>query len=299
MSTKLTHLHYIFEIIKNNPGITKADLLSRLKFYGSPTTERTLERDFFILRDQYEIDIVYDASVRGYVIDEESNPDLRTFENFAKTQVLGGMLNEMLIKGTRVWEVVDIDDQVPIMQVEYLKAIIEAIIDKKQISVTYRKFFEKEPETYVLEPHLIRQALKRWYVIAGDASTSPPTIKTFGLERILSVQRLQKTFTPNTKSIKERCRTVYGISGYNGTRELVILETSKGQGKYFETLPIHPSQQVEYLPDDLCQIKLNVAINAELIQLIASQLKPIRVLAPAKLKADYKDFIMAKMASIG
>ena len=298
MSAKLTHLHYIFEIIKNNPGITKVDLLGRLELYGSPTTERTLERDLSILRDQYEVDIVYEPALRGYVIDEDSNPDLRTFENFAKTQVLGGMLNDMLNNGVRVWEVVDIDDQVPIMQVEHLKAIIEAILDKKQISVTYRKFFEKDPETYVLEPHLIRQALKRWYVIAGDTSTTPPTIKTFGLERILSVKRLNKSFKPSTKSIKERCRTVYGISGYNGERDLVILETSRAQGKYFETLPIHPSQQVEYLPEDACRIKLHVVVNAELVQLLASQLKPIKIIGPEKLQADYKKFIMAKVAAM-
>lgn len=298
MSAKLTHLHYIYEIIKNNPGISKAGLLQRLDLYGSPTTERTLERDLGILREQYEVEIQYDTQLRGYVVDDAENPDLRTFENFAKNQVLGGMLADMLNKGVRVWDVVDIDDQVPIMQIEHLKAVIEAILDKKRVAVTYRKFFEKEPEVYELEPHLIRQVLKRWYVIAGDTSTSPPTIKTFGLERFLAVKRLQTPYKPSTKPIKERCRTVYGISGYNGTRELVVLETSYAQGKYFETLPVHSSQQVAYLGDDVCRVKLHVAVNAELVQLIASQLKPIKIVGPEKLKADYKKFILKKLETI-
>ena len=298
MSIKLTHLHYIYEIIKNNSGISKADLLNRLEVYGSATTERTLERDLGILREQYEVDIVYDSALRGYLIDEESNVNLRTFENFAKTQVLGGMLDDMLNKGVRVWDVVDIDDQVPIMQVEHIKSLIEAILDKRRVKITYRKFFEKANGVYELEPQFIRQSQKRWYLIAGDTSTTPPTIKLYGLERIISVERLATPFKPGTKAIKDRFRGVYGVSEYYKEKEKVVIETNHYQGKYFETLPVHTSQQVEYLTDDLCRITLFLVPNKELLQMLVSQLQPIKVIAPEVLKADYRAFIERKLKEL-
>jgi len=298
MGFKLTHLHYVYDIIKNNAGISKAELLNRLEIYGSPTTERTLERDLAILREQYDVDIIYDSSLRGYLVDEESNLDLRTFENFAKTQVLGGMLEDMLTKGVRVWDVVDIDDQVPIMQIEHIKTLIEAILDKKRVKITYRKFFEKANDTYELEPQFIRQSQKRWYLIAGDTSTTPPTIKLYGLERIISVTRLSTSFKPGTKAIKERFRGVYGVSEYYKEKEKVVLETNHYQGKYFETLPVHTSQQVEYLSGDKCRITLFLVPNKEFLQMLVSQLQPIKVIMPEQLAMDYREFILKKLKDV-
>jgi predicted DNA-binding transcriptional regulator YafY len=298
MTLRLTHLHYVYEIIKNNAGISKADLLHKLGVYSSPATALSLERDLGMLREQYGVEIVFNAATQRYTLNENADANLRTFENFAKTQVLGGMLDDMLNKGVRVWDVVDVDDQVPIMQVEHIKNLIEAILDRKRVKVTYRKFFEKANDVYELEPQFIRQSQKRWYLIAGDTSTAPPTIKLYGIERIISVERLTTPFKPGTKAIKERFKGVYGVSEYYKDKEKVVLETNHYQGKYFETLPVHTSQQVEYLTGDRCRITLFVVPNKELLQLLVSQLQPIKVLAPEALKADYRAFVERKFKDL-
>ncbi len=298
MTFRLTHLHYVYEIIKNNAGISKADLLQRLSVYNNSTTTISLERNLAILREQYGVEIVFDSTTKCYTLNESADTNLRTFENFAKTQVLGGMLNDMLNKGVRVWDVVDIDDQVPIMQVDHIKNLIEAILDRKRIKVTYRKFFEKANDVYELEPQFIRQSQKRWYLIAGDTSTTPPTIKLYGVERIISVERTTTPFKPGTKAIKERFKGVYGVSEYYKEREKVVLETNHYQGKYFETLPVHTSQQVAYLPEDCCRITLFIVPNKELLQMLVSQLQPIKVLAPEMLKADYRAFVERKFKDL-
>ncbi len=295
MSSKLKHLTYITDIIRSHQGISKTDLLLKLDTYNQATTERTLERNLRLLRDQYEIDVAFNPQLNGFVIEEENNPNLRTFEHFAKTQVLGGMLSDMLNNGLKVWDVVDIDDQVPIMNLEHIKLIVEAMLDKKRIKMTYLKFFEKELAAYELEPHLIRQVNKRWYLIAGDASTQPATIKTFGLERIIKIEKMDAAYEPQTKEIKKLSKKVYGISLYNDEKELVVLETNRWQGKYFETLPTHHSQRVEYLPNDVCRVSMNIVINQELIALIASQTHPIKVLKPERLKREYRAFLEGKL----
>ena len=101
--SKLKHLTYITDIIRNNPGILKSELLNQLKLYNQVTTQRTLERDIRLLREQYEVEITLNPNNDGLEITAENNPNLRTFEHFAKTQVLGGMLNDMLTNGSKIY----------------------------------------------------------------------------------------------------------------------------------------------------------------------------------------------------
>ena len=294
--SKLKHLTYITDIIRNNPGILKSELLNQLKLYNQVTTQRTLERDIRLLREQYEVEITLNPNNDGLEITAENNPNLRTFEHFAKTQVLGGMLNDMLTNGSKIWNCVDIDDQVPIMNLVHVKELIEAILEKRRVRITYLKFFQKEPEIYELEVHLIRQVMKRWYLIAGDASVEPVTIKTFGLERIIKIEKLTTSYQPKTQEIKKRIRKVYGISQYNDEKAHVVLETNRWQGKYFETLPIHSSQRVEYLPNDMCRVSLSIVLNQELTQLLASQPHGIFIVKPESLKNAYQEFLEKKLA---
>jgi predicted DNA-binding transcriptional regulator YafY len=254
-----------------------------------------LERDLKILSNKFEVEIKFNTNVKGFFLEEENNPNLRTFEHFAKTQVLSGILADMLNNGQKVWDVVDIDDQVPIMNLEHVKPLVEAMLDKRRVRITYLKFFQKEFDTYELEPHLIRQVMKRWYLIAGDSGTEDVTIKTFGLERIIKVEKTKTPYEPQTKEIKRRIRKVYGISQYNEEKESVVLETNRWQGKYLETLPIHPSQRVEYLLNDTCRVNLSVVINQEIIQLLASQTHAIKVIKPERLKTLYREFLEKKL----
>ena len=292
MAQKFKHLHYIIDIVKNNPGIALRDLVFKLDAYNSPTSRQNLEKDLYDLRTAYEIPIGFDATLKGYVVDEENNADLRTFQNFAKQQALNGMLGDMLHNGAKVWDVVDIDDQMPIMQIGLIKDLIEAMLDKKRVRIRYHKFFEKEPDVYLLEPHLIRQVLKRWYLIAGDVEDG--IFKTFGLERIIGVARTNEDYEPQTEVIKQRCGKIYGVSMYNEKRQKVCIETSKWLGKYWETLPVHTSQEVEYISGDKCRISLHVVVNMELIQLLASQLQPVKIIEPKKLREQYRAFIERK-----
>lgn len=292
MAQKFKHLHYIIDIVKNNPGIALRDLVFKLDAYNSPTSRQKLEKDLYDLRTEYEVPIGFDATLKGYVVDEENNADLRTFQNFAKQQALNGMLGDMLHDGAKVWDVVDIDDQMPIMQIGLIKDLIEVMLDKKRVRIRYHKFFEKEPDVYLLEPHLIRQVLKRWYLIAGDVEDG--IFKTFGLERIIGVERTNEDYEPQTEVIKQRSRKVYGVSMYNEPREHVVIETSKWLGKYWETLPVHASQEVEYISGDKCRISFHVVVNMELIQLLASQLQPVKIIEPKKLREQYRAFIERK-----
>ncbi len=237
--------------------------------------------------------ISFDKNLQGYVIDEEHDAELRTFQNFAKHQAMNGMLADMLHNGVKVWDVVDIDDQMPIMQIGLIKDLIEAMLDKKRVRIQYHKFFEKEPAEYKLEPHLIRQVLKRWYLIAGDMEDG--IVKTFGLERIIGLKRTSESYNPQTEKIKNRSQKVYGVSMYNESRQEVVIETSKWLGKYWETLPVHSSQEVEYIAGDKCRITFFVVVNMELVQLLASQLQPVKIIKPKKLREEYREFIERKM----
>ena len=56
--------------------------------------------------------------------------------------------------------------------------------------------------------------------------------------------------------------------------------------------------QIEYISKETSRIKLNVVINQELLQLLASQSQALKVISPEKLKTAYKDFILQKVKDL-
>ena len=136
MAQKFKHLHFIVDIVKNNPGISLRDLVFKLDEYNSPSSRQMLEKDIYALQTEYEVPLVYDQELKGYVIDEESDSELRTFQNFAKQQAMNGMLADMLHDGAKVWDVVDVDSQMPIMQIatEACRYLIQQIKNQNPIT---------------------------------------------------------------------------------------------------------------------------------------------------------------------
>jgi predicted DNA-binding transcriptional regulator YafY len=294
MSNHLQHLFLVFDLIKAQPGITKRRLLERLENLGYRTTARTLERHFTILRDQYRINVQYVHQLRGYVIDGPENHYQNAFTQFAQSQMVNSVFQEFLEKGVQLWDVIGVDVQHSKMNMNALKRLVVATVEHQRVRMTYHKFYAPEPKEYLLEPQYIKQVDKRWYLYAKDLGDKS-LLKTFGFERIIDVILLDQKFKVETQKVKAISESTFGVTNFNKPRELVILQTNHWQGKYFETLPIHKSQQITYLDNDICEIKLNIAINPELRQLLASQRQTIKVIAPASLKEDYKAFIRKKL----
>jgi predicted DNA-binding transcriptional regulator YafY len=249
------------------------------------------------LRDKYNINVEYSRVLRGYTVEGPEDYFQQSFRQFAQSQVMNGVFQDLLEKGVQVWDVIGVDDQYPKMSMPLLKAVVTAAVEHQRINLTYLKFYDTEPKNYLLEPQYIKQVEKRWYLYAYDVNDSY-TLKTFGLERATAVELMADRFPSKTELVKTLSRSTYGVTNFNEPKELVVLRTNHWQGKYFETLPVHQSQQIAYLDDDICEIKLNISLNPELMQLLASQRQTIKVVAPLKLKTEYKKFIQRKLKDL-
>lgn len=298
MSDKHTRMEMLLDLIRIHKGISKADLISRMQARGEHLSERTIERYLVDLRNHYAAEIEYDPNTRGYQLHSESQPHA-SFQNFRKQHVLGGALQQLMDRGVKVWKVVDVDDQSPAIDPELFSQLIQAILDKKRVKIHYHKFYEDEASVYTIAPSLLKQTLKRWYLLGDDVSSGTHAEpKSWGMERIVSVQVLEQAAQPNPEKFREMTRYIYGISRFGQEQVWITLHTNAWQGKYFETLPVNSSQRVKSIADDLVEVSFKAVINVELLQMLVGQIQYLKVVSPPELVAEYQEFVRRKFKEL-
>jgi predicted DNA-binding transcriptional regulator YafY len=91
---------------------------------------------------------------------------------------------------------------------------------------------------------------------------------------------------------------VYGIALKSDPPEKVVLKCSPSQAKYFETLPLHPSQViVEQGNERLIEVML--APNPDLEQYILSLSPMVEVVAPESLRGRVAEKVRETAAKYG
>ncbi|HEY8405158.1 MAG TPA: WYL domain-containing protein [Flavobacteriales bacterium] len=179
---------------------------------------------------------------------------------------------------------------------EYLGPLLEYIRSRKSIRVVYRKFTDDKTKEYELHPYLLKEYHNRWYLIAKEQQSGK--IRTFGLERIESLELGEKKFTMD-KNFNPDTFFKYsiGITERAEKPEQIVLSFEPVAGKFLKTQPIHPSQKVLKETAKEIQIGLNVLITQELINLILSYGPNVQVLKPMKLKNEIVALLKQTLSS--
>jgi predicted DNA-binding transcriptional regulator YafY len=128
---------------------------------------------------------------------------------------------------------------------QYFEVLYNAIKNKIEIVVTYKKFFSKTSKTYIFHPYLLKEYNNRWYVLGKIKNKD--TIITLATDRIEKIETTNNFYTPDPSFDA----TVYfahaiGITFENNPKpETIKLQVLKKQAPYFENQPLHPSQKKE------------------------------------------------------
>ncbi len=168
---------------------------------------------------------------------------------------------------------------------EFLGPLLDYIRSKKSIHIIYRKFTDDKTKAYELHPYLLKEYHNRWYLIALE--TGRGKIRTFGLERIESIETgekkfaVDKSFDPDTFF-----KHSIGITEKAEKPEEVVLSFDAVAGQFLKTQPVHPSQQTIKESKNEIQIGLKVLVTQELISFILSYGAKVRVAKPASLKKE-------------
>lgn len=239
----LKRLERVIYFIKNRPGISKADLLDQLLDHiDSDISERTIERDFTILKTDFGLDIIYDRTRRGYILEDDPER-LGTFFKFAELSSLAELYEAGLkdYKTFQKWVIPD--DSAAFKGLYNMKKVLKGITLARKLTFTKVNYYQNTKKEYTVTPLRLKEYLNRWYLIAVPNDIDD--IRTFGLDRIENLEILPDK-AKKIKNEKQQLQQFLDIIGlnYNETKEVqtVVLEADNKQIKYLRSLPLHHSQ---------------------------------------------------------
>lgn len=127
----------------------------------------------------------------------------------------------------------------------YLQSIIEAMKENRVLNITYKSYWEDCQNNYDVQPLCLKLFRQRWYVIVHGNDGEDAYTWICALDRILSLQKTEMTFTmPKEWEAETYFDGFIGlIRDEDYDKEMVKLKVDAGQANYIRDLKIHKSQQ--------------------------------------------------------
>lgn len=239
-------------------------------------SKRTLNRDLKEIQELFGLVIEFDFKSARYQInvEESSETHLELMESFETIQAFGraNRLSGKVFFGKR-----------QARGTEYLKPILESIENQEAIQIVYEKYWLWETETRKLRSIALKEYLHRWYVMAWNERDE---LRFYGLDRIKSLEQVPgKVSLPPTPDLESRFLETIGIiNDPSEPVETVVLTFTEFKGRYIQSMPLHPTQQILVNDGTILQIRLRVKINYELISVILSHGDEVKVEQPERLR---------------
>ena len=199
---------------------------------------RTLSNHITSILDIFGIEILCNRSDNTYYINNEDDIGGSEVRNWMLEALsLNSLLNESVGFKDRI-----IFGNVPSSR-KYLTIIIEAIRENKVINVTYQSYRKPTSEEFVLKPYCLREHKRRWYLYAHKDDDAEPHMLPWS--RIQKIEIGEEAQVPKDFNAHDAFSGIYGARVYPGMeRETVVLKVSNMQAKYFQSLPLHHSQEI-------------------------------------------------------
>lgn len=261
--------------------------ISEMNIEKQKLSQRTLQRDIPIIAAVYRVFIKCNRSTQEYrIIDEAeafSQNLLEAFDVYHALQNYYGKLSESIL----------FDKRIP-QGTQYLSPLLDAIEKQKQIEIHYHKFWgSKEVQIRTIEPYLLKESQRRWYVLALDVDKK--LLRVFGLDRIKSIEDrgIKRMYDP-PKDIVHFFDDSFGVWVDNDRTkaEKVILSFKKQESdsfftpnhaEYLRAMPLHRSQVfIKDTPEEMIQ-SLKVKITPDFVKEILSYGAYVRVIEPQHL----------------
>lgn len=290
---QLERLERIVYLLKWNRYISKSELIDQLlDRYDIDVSERSLERDLKSLKTQYSLDIEYNHQHRGYELADDERL-LANFFKFAELSSLSKIYEEGLKNYSQFEKWIIPDDSTELRGISNINPIVKAMTAGLKLKFTKENFHEGTVKEYVVTPLRIKEYLNRWYLIA--IVEGEDIFKNFGIERISNLEIIREPGI-GTKKYEKKLKRYADIVGINYSNEYakepykIVCHTYHHQHKYLETLPLHHSQQIKYLPNDAeAVVTFHLQPNHEFITQLLRMNNGIEVKEPAHLRKILRD----------
>ncbi len=248
--------------------------------HGFEDSDRTYHRDISTLKNEFNIDIVYNKERNGYSIINPTTNSNNTFIKFLEMANISDIIEESFINKKNWLQYISFENTGIQKGFELFKPILKAISENNTISFLHQKFTDSTEGKYSINPYLLKEYQNRWYVIGKRVDNNE--FRTFGLDRIEQLNIESTTFVKDISDNEiDRLfeHNIGLIYSYNSI-ENVVLSFTPFYGKYVKTLAWHKSQKVLIDDKNELRIELKLIPNIELIKKILEQGNNIKVIKP-------------------
>lgn len=245
--------------------------------------KRTFQRNFKDIKNIFDITIEYDRSLKKYKIIEDENSDFGYLYEAIE-------VNNALSAGKK-YELYMYPENRNFRGIHHLSTLLKAIVDKKCVQFDYTKFSAEESETKIVQPLLLKQFKLRWYLLAYD--NYKQELRVYGLDRMSKLEILKKKFKMEDKNFMNVFKYSFGIiypKDFSSPPPEIKIEFTKKQAKYYETLPLHSTQKIEYMGDKAI-LTVQVYPTVDFLAEIISNGDTYRVLSPDSVREQVKEIL--------
>lgn len=255
---------------------------SEIRGYDLTMSIRTFKRDRDSILSTYGIEIIYNHSLKEYIIDDSFSADVdeRIMEAFDLIDTF--KINQDLSKFVRF-------EKRKAIGSEHMLGILHAIKNRLLLHFGYHKYAEVQQSSRAVHPYLLKEFKNRWYLLAKDIKDQK--MKTFALDRITYIDIKQTGFIPDNEFNADTFfQNSFGIErNTNDVLSDVILSFTPFQGKYLKSMPLHHTQEIMLDNEQELRIKLKIYLTHDFLLELLSLGANVRVIAPNILIDQLKE----------
>jgi predicted DNA-binding transcriptional regulator YafY len=274
----------IIEKVRTPLKCTFNDLLDALHQQGFEVSSRTLQRYIENIRNEFDINILYDRFNNRYTLDDKDTERADQFVSVMGMQHAGALLGNQLNSKTNKFIAPDIN--ATYKGIEWMELLLRAMEKSKWITIQHRKFGSEQTKVYTLQPYLLKEYQYRWYLFSKLSDNGP--FRTFGLDRIEHVAINKDSFKRSPHFDPQTYfKNIVGLV-YDNEEEVqqVVLRVEQSQANYLKTSPIHHSQRIVKEDGESVDFCYQLIPNFELNQRILMYGESISVVKPKWLKNE-------------
>lgn len=296
---------------ENYPSLER--LIREISYELGRISERTLKRDLYTLKYEFDLPIGYDRRRGGYYLTEKCN--------FPFPPLSGGEVITLLIatnllhefKGTPLEKELEtlekklevlFNDKISLnpqelemalsVPISYIKIktdirdvfekIFQAIREKKRVQIEYFSLSSGEKRERKVDPYHLYNFQGVWYFCGYCHLRNE--VRDFALDRIEKIETLQETFElPKDFNIKDYLSQAFRI--FKGEKEKIRIKFDSYQARWIRERIWHESQKIEELENG--EIIFEIEANPEEIKRwILGYGSHAEVLEPISLREEIK-----------
>lgn len=245
--------------------------------------ERTFHNWKHAIEDLFELCIECDRRTGKYYIENVDQMD----KNGVRAWLVNTFaITDMMADAQQIKSQILFEDAPSGMR--FLTTIIGAMRDHRRIEITYRSFVKSHFSTFVASPYCVKIFKQRWYVVAVSDAYQEPRI--YALDRVQDIRVTEEKYKyPKDFEAEVFFRPVIGVSDMTVKPEKVRIKVYDYQVPYFQTLPIHSSQQEVETEDGYSIFEYYLVPNYEFRLEIRQHMSAVEVLEPAYLRDEMRE----------